>query len=178
MKALSLWQPWASLMLIPDPGHPLGCATHEHRGQRFHERAAKSFETRSWSTNHRGALLIHAAKRWTADQRILCCEEPFHSVLTSAGLSSYPADDETTLPLGAILGYVDLIGCERTHGVARLLPWDAQELAFGDYGAGRFAWECTSPRRFAEPIPYRGAQGLFDVPTEVVRGREVVGVPV
>jgi hypothetical protein len=43
LKALTLWQPWASLVAI----------------------GAKKIETRSWRTSHRGALLIHAAARNT-----------------------------------------------------------------------------------------------------------------
>lgn len=39
MKALSLWQPWASLVIV----------------------GAKQFETRSWKTSYRGTLVIHAA---------------------------------------------------------------------------------------------------------------------
>lgn len=45
MKALSLWQPWASLVVS----------------------GTKSIETRSWSTKYRGPLLIHAAKRKMTD---------------------------------------------------------------------------------------------------------------
>ncbi len=41
MKALSLWEPWASLMAV----------------------GAKRIETRSWPTRYRGPLLICAAKR-------------------------------------------------------------------------------------------------------------------
>lgn len=43
MKAISLWQPWASLMAL----------------------GLKKNETRSWQTHYRGPLLIHAAKRIT-----------------------------------------------------------------------------------------------------------------
>ncbi len=42
MKAISLWQPWASLWLSPRKVH----------------------ETRHWQTHHRGWLLVHAAKRF------------------------------------------------------------------------------------------------------------------
>lgn len=45
MKALSLWQPWATLMAY----------------------GLKRVETRSWAIRHRGPLLIHAAKKWTPD---------------------------------------------------------------------------------------------------------------
>jgi hypothetical protein len=47
MKALSLWQPWASAIAL---GH-------------------KRIETRHWSTDFRGPLAIHAAKLFTSEQR-------------------------------------------------------------------------------------------------------------
>ena len=47
MLALSLWQPWASAIAV----------------------GAKVFETRHWATERRGLIAIHAAKRWTRDQR-------------------------------------------------------------------------------------------------------------
>ncbi|NLE60710.1 MAG: ASCH domain-containing protein, partial [Planctomycetes bacterium] len=46
MKALSLWEPWASLMRC----------------------GAKTIETRSWYTSYRGPLLICGAKRWSDEQ--------------------------------------------------------------------------------------------------------------
>lgn len=45
MKAISLWQPWASLWCSP----------------------AKIHETRSWQTSHRGWLLVHAGKKQVND---------------------------------------------------------------------------------------------------------------
>lgn len=45
MKALSLWQPWASLVVL----------------------GLKQYETRSWKTAYRGTLVIHAAKTWNDD---------------------------------------------------------------------------------------------------------------
>lgn len=45
MKAISLWQPWASLWLS----------------------SAKIHETRHWETRHRGRLLVHAAKKFVKD---------------------------------------------------------------------------------------------------------------
>lgn len=45
MKALSLWQPWASLVVL----------------------GLKQYETRSWKTTYRGTLVIHAAKTWNME---------------------------------------------------------------------------------------------------------------
>jgi activating signal cointegrator 1 len=47
MRAISLWQPWASAI-------PMGL---------------KMFETRGWKTNYRGPLIVHAAKRMTSEQK-------------------------------------------------------------------------------------------------------------
>ncbi len=41
MKAITLWQPWASLIAV----------------------GAKQYETRPWKTNYRGRIAIHAARR-------------------------------------------------------------------------------------------------------------------
>lgn len=59
MKALSLWQPWGTLM----------------------ELEAKRNETRSWGTSYRGPLAIHAAKKWNGDLSKLCWREPFWAAL-------------------------------------------------------------------------------------------------
>lgn len=59
MKALSLLQPWASLIAV----------------------GAKKIETRSWSTKYRGPLAIHASKKLLKDNDDLCYEEPFKSAL-------------------------------------------------------------------------------------------------
>lgn len=47
MRAISLWQPWASAIVL----------------------GLKSVETRDWETKYRGPILIHAAKTWQRSQR-------------------------------------------------------------------------------------------------------------
>jgi hypothetical protein len=162
MRCLSLWQPWASLVIS----------------------GAKRFETRSWSTAYRGLLVIHAAKKWDADLAYLCATEPFKAALEAAGIA-FSADLRDcqrgwNLPFGALLGAVELVGCHRTEEINRtnmeasLLPdggppWIGKtEHAFGDYSPGRFAWLLRDPRPFPEPIPYAGARNLFDVPDGVL----------
>lgn len=79
MKALSLWQPWASLIAV----------------------GAKQYETRSWSTLYRGLLAIHAAKRYTHEEHnaTLDFERRFPFQLLTL---------HSPLPLGAILCMVRL----------------------------------------------------------------------
>jgi hypothetical protein len=160
MRALSLWQPWATLLV----------------GGR------KRIETRSWPLKHRGPLLIHAAKKWNADLSALCVREPFKDALECLGVFHVnPFTQPPGLPFGAIVGRVNIVGCvligmTRTHydtvpGAEMVLghgdytvPPDEPERAFGDYTPGRYAILCDDPVRFAEPIPFAGHQGLFDVP--------------
>lgn len=156
MKALSLTQPWATLMAI----------------------GAKRIETRSWSSNHRGWVAIHASKGFPRDARDLCYEEPFAAALAKGGVTSLGVQDAPSLlPLGAIVavGNLHRVGrIGRTHdGQVHVrghdLPeTDPDELAFGDYTAGRYGWVFTNVGRLATPVPCRGALSLWDVPADVM----------
>ena len=81
MKAITLTQPWATLMAI----------------------GAKTLETRGWATKYRGPIAIHAAKAWDSSD---CEHEPFRSVLMAAG---YDRDEK--IPRGAILAIAELVNC-------------------------------------------------------------------
>lgn len=144
MKAISLWQPWATLMAI----------------------GAKKNETRHWPTYWRGPLVLHAAKRFGPDERDICDDVPFREVLASAGILR-PSD----LPLGALVGVVRVVYCTKTETFGADLfehgRLSAQEHAFGNYGPGRWAWITEGAKRFAVPIPWKGKQGFFDVPDDV-----------
>jgi activating signal cointegrator 1 len=180
MKCLSLWQPWASLLV----------------------HGTKRVETRGWETKHRGPLLIHAAKQLNYEQGETCHREPFRSALMSLGMLTVGPPTEDLGPLadmvaqqsvlkvvlGAIVGRVNMVECYRTEDVdfdhsgldvipdhpvwqyapGKLRLWHEQK-AFGDYGPGRWAWLCTDFEAFAKPIPYWGKQRLFEVPDELVK---------
>jgi activating signal cointegrator 1 len=151
MKALSLTQPWASLVAI----------------------GAKRYETRSWPTKYRGQLAIAAAKKFPLDCRALCTEDPFEEVLKAASLSLL----DLRALCGHILCVVDANGCVPTL-VHQDNPLDVQmpnlpaswprpgehEVDFGDYSAGRFAWPLDDVFRLPTPIEASGALGIWEVP--------------
>jgi hypothetical protein len=137
MKALTLTQPWATLMAL---------------GQ-------KRIETRSWPAGYRGELVIHAAKGFPKWAKEACDEEPFRSAL-----GQWTAK---TLPLSEGLCVVRLIGCYRTdemHKLAFQMGYkpNARELAFGDYSEGRYAWLTEYVRALPYTGPRRGALGLWE----------------
>jgi hypothetical protein len=168
MKALSLWQPWASLMT--------------HGKKRLETRSAffaKRLEKLIGQT-----LLIHAAKRWTKEEADLCTSGDFDRALKECGFKpiTYPNGPVrlhwSEMPFGAIIGAVTIRGIISTervkwHPSANYFAYDfggnqlvitAAEKAFGNYDAGRIAVITSDPVTFATPLPHPGRQSLFDVP--------------
>ena len=127
MKALSFWQPWAELVVI----------------------GAKKYETRSWNTNYRGPLLIHASRKFSKDDQELCRHWPFCEFVSVPHL----------LQRGAIIGSVDLVDCLNTNA---WVTHDRVEQAFGNFSRGRFAWKLKNPVRFNKPIAAKGKLGIWE----------------
>ncbi len=144
MKCISLWQPWASLIMT----------------------GAKTYETRSWPTRYRGPLIICAAKARNPKIKafIQDYQEELLPILSGTLKPKQHSLEKVSLdnlPLGAALGVVDLMDCITTnscHLIRAVLP----EWNWGDYGPDRYAWVLTNVRQFKEPIPMKGAQGLFE----------------
>lgn len=135
MKALSLWQPYASLILA----------------------GVKGFETRGWATAIRGRVAIHAAKSNEGFRSL----SPVAWELTKYYLGvSLP----TELRRGVVLGSVDLTDCHATDSAAFMERIPPREAHLGDFSPGRFAFELSEPEPLAEPFAFRGGQRWFEVP--------------
>ena len=145
MKAITLTQPWATLVAIKE----------------------KRIETRSWNTAYRGPLAIHAAKGYPQWAKDWCYVEPFQTALRA-----YPGPP---LPVGCVLATCRLIACVPTRELqlGRVIECEAslciapvpiteQELAFGDYSPGRWAWLLADVKPLPVPIPARGALSLWE----------------
>jgi activating signal cointegrator 1 len=146
IKAITLWQPWASLIAT----------------------GAKTWETRSWPTSYRGPLAIHASKRWGSDQQFSMSNWDFQGGL--APLVGKPLDlsgrswsgvgvTVDHLPFGAVIAVCRLVDCVRTDSLTQAQI--GTDRPFGDYSPGRYAWKTDDLQVLAEPIPARGAQGLW-----------------
>lgn len=181
MKALTIWQPWASLWAC----------------------GAKGFETRSWATSYRGPIAIHAAalkipqmikkcfplSEWTyhpdyeAKMKFLdAVAKGFGGVYTTEEI----LEKLNSLPTGAVIATAILKGC---HEIGQLPKYEAEkelegvphetgcwdcnqrgkwiavpdlETMFGNWTPGRYAWEVEDIELLPEPIPVKGRQGLWD----------------
>lgn len=161
VKCLSLHQPWASAIAL----------------------GAKRIETRHWSTNYRGPLLIHAAKT----RESLDDEDPeedlrFIGAPAWRPIPGMPGWPDSLMPLGALVAIARLIAClpsEEFEGYSGYvitepdgrrhdLDLSGGELALGNYAPGRFGWVLADVRPLPVPIPFRGQQNIFPVPAEIL----------
>lgn len=78
-------------------------------------------------------------------------------------------------PVGVVIGTVRVVDMERMTPV--FCQWmrdhHPREHAMGDYRPGRYAFTLEDPRRLATPIPWRGTQGVFMVPDDLVERAEL-----
>jgi hypothetical protein len=143
MKALTLTQPWATLVAI----------------------GAKRIETRSWSTKYRGPLAIHAAKGFPKWAREFTMKPVCYQAVKGHGIGSPDG-----YPTGVVLATCDLVDCLPTEATC-CIPGvfdDFPELntplerEFGDYSAGRYGWVLENVRQLQVPVPAKGSLGLWE----------------
>jgi len=148
MNAISLTQPWAQLVVL----------------------GAKRAETRSWPTTYRGEVAIHASKGFPGYAETLCKQLAFKRALDEYHFVAL------TLPLGAIVGTIEITGCYRTEEAGAMGIYDhSPEDQFGDFSPGRYFWTLTNPRMFATPKPCKGALKIWTVPStyRIIDGKMV-----
>lgn len=155
MKALTLHHPWAHLVSV----------------------GAKTFETRSWRTNYRGLLAIHSSLNLHG----------WDQISPHAGAFFQPFDRYCTaewgwmfeeLSYGSVVAIVRLKNCYTAASVRSCLlqivsgkdPELArradEELAFGDFSPGRWAWELELVCAVNLGLRVRGYQHLWTLPND------------
>lgn len=152
MKALTLHQPWATLVAFE----------------------AKRIETRSWDTNYRGPLAIHAGKN--REWEYLINETPFYKAL-----STHPTvwHMQPPIPWGCIVATCELVAIWKItealmptdhHKTGELGWWlydrfwalSPEEYAFGNFAIGRYMWLLDNVKIMDNPIPATGHQRLWE----------------
>lgn len=123
MKVLTIKQPWASLII----------------------EGYKKFEFRSWKTNYRGDLLIHAGK--SIDKEAY------------KRLKNYL----TEMPLGKIIGKVELIDCiKTTQEFFEERLKENRNIYSKSIFKEEYAWHVEVKEKFNNPIEVKGKLGLWN----------------
>ena len=166
MKAITILQPWASLIAI----------------------GAKQYETRSWQTKYRGPIAIHAAKKNPCKMSTAGTEQFVNTANKYLCLGWKMGWHWSMLPLGYVIATAELVNCwsivwhpgsnvdeskyvtigaeldvsKKHKDFGRFIMPTVTEMIFGDWTPGRYAWELSNIRLLQEPIPAKGAQGLWN----------------
>lgn len=138
MKAITIWQPWATLLAYK----------------------IKRYETRGWATKYRGPMAIHAAAKPLCEilslipSNVLGCMR----LLLRSTIKLLRLED---LPLGKVVATAELIACHEVtpEFVESLSPY---ERMFGDFTIGRYAWEFKDMTPLEDPVPAKGGQLLWN----------------
>jgi len=133
LPALTLWQPWASLLVT----------------------RVKVHETRSWPAPRRlvgGRIAIHAAASHPARRHV-------GPKLDAICRTTFGDDWRAVLPLGAVLATAILEGSVPTDALRSTTS--ASDLACGIWDDGRWAWTLSSIQVLVEPSPAKGGQGIW-----------------
>jgi hypothetical protein len=154
MKAITIWQPWATLIMI-------GAKPHEFRG----------YPAPHFVRNRR--IVIHAGARPTKPAEV---EDLLRRIDAEAAGTGMP-EERTCLDLDKAR---DLLLKVRASYKYRLLPTSMalgtallgepvqacdlfkMNVADSDRGAFNWAWPLSEIRDFSPPVPFRGAQGFFN----------------
>lgn len=149
MKALTLWQPWATLVAME----------------------SKRIETRIWSTKWRGEIAIHSAAKlppkWLGRSSQ---SEQFRDELADLFCVRRDRDDQAGkrvddilrgLPYGKVVCIVRIVDVLETSEVFRE-TLSHRERIFGNYEDGRYAWKFQMVDVIEPPIPAKGFQRLWN----------------
>ncbi len=136
MKAISLLQPWASLIVI----------------------GAKTIETRSWGTKYRGPILIHASQGKAGS--IFAAEPPFKKYIPDFKKLPFGA----IVGQAIITNVLRVENLDMTDEIINRLTME--EKAFGDYSIGRYAWILEESMQFDKPIAAKGTLSIWEYPDE------------
>lgn len=157
MKAITLWEPYATLVAI----------------------GAKPDETRSWKTNYRGPIAIHAARK-NVFKTIIGLPDDVLKAMYDSLYKGYDIKSGVLRRLEAAQGHIVatamLVECwkvvehtptaiilRQSNGIGEdKIPIDAPYLMFGDYRVDRYIWGLADVCKLSEPIPAKGKQGLWN----------------
>jgi len=108
MKALTIKQPWASLIAW----------------------GVKDIENRDWPTKQRGTLAIHSSARMAEEDMLAACDM-MRGFVPKFSARIFRTE---TFPIGSILGVVDIVGCVTSSNS----PWFVGSHGFALKNAVKF----------------------------------------
>lgn len=128
MKVVSIIEPWASLI----------------------KEKVKYIETRSWKTNYRGKIYIHASLKKVPKK-----DERINNLITLL--------KDKEFKYGHIIAEARLVDCiYMDEEFISKIKNNNQEYICGEYSIGRYAWVLEDIKELSKPIPAKGSLGIWN----------------
>ena len=128
MKVVSIIEPWASLI----------------------KEKVKYIETRSWKTNYRGKIYIHASLKKVPKK-----DERINNLITLL--------KDKDFKYGHIIAEATLVDCiYMDEEFISKIKNNNQEYICGEYSIGRYAWVLEDIKELSKPIPTKGSLGIWN----------------
>ncbi|MBE6145399.1 MAG: ASCH domain-containing protein [Firmicutes bacterium] len=128
MKVVSIIEPWASLI----------------------KEKVKYIETRSWKTNYRGKIYIHASLKKVPKK-----DERINNLITLL--------KDKDFKYGHIIAEATLVDCiYMDEEFISKIKNNNQEYICGEYSIGRYAWVLEDIKELSKPIPAKGSLGIWN----------------
>ena len=128
MKVVSIIEPWASLI----------------------KENVKYIETRSWKTNYRGKIYIHASLKKVPKK-----DERINNLITLL--------KDKDFKYGHIIAEATLVDCiYMDEEFISKIKNNNQEYICGEYSIGRYAWVLEDIKELSKPIPAKGSLGIWN----------------
>ena len=122
MKALTIKEPWASLIV----------------------NGYKKYEFRSWKTNYRGKILIHAGMSIEKDML--------------GNIKDYNIE----INKRAIIGEANLADCILVNEEFDKELRNIDKIVYGNNHLNNYAWKLENIKKYDKPIPIKGKLGLWN----------------
>ncbi len=122
MKVLTIKEPWASLII----------------------EGYKCYEFRSWKTNYRGKILIHAGKTIETNQ-----------------LNKFK-DYNLSYSSGEIIGEATITDCIKVDKVLDQKLREENNLVYGNNHIDNYAWKLENIKKYDKKIKVNGKLGLWN----------------
>lgn len=128
MKVVSIIEPWASLI----------------------KEKVKYIETRSWKTNYRGKIYIHASLKKVPKK-----DERINNLITLL--------KDKDFKYGHIIAEATLVDCiYMDEEFISKIKNNNQEYICGEYSIGRYAWVLEDIKELSKPITAKGSLGIWN----------------
>lgn len=128
MKVISIIEPWASLI----------------------KEGIKEIETRSWKTNYRGKIYIHASLKKVSKK-----DERINNLVSLL--------EDKDFKYGHIIAEAELVDCiYMDEQFLKEIKENKQEYICGEYSLGRYAWKLSNIKVLDKPIPAKGNLGIWN----------------